>query len=347
MTKLINRLKPKVIFLLLPLFTILSGCYAPRYTQLEILYPADTSIPDDINNVTMVNRSYLPESKRSKSGIYYNYSQFEREKTYLDSIVSDNALYSLAYHLNTTPRLNVVKEDTITHQSIKDYEFLEPMESGVVNKICKQTGADAVVALEAFHSFDSLDFYSPGFEVVAVRATSLLTVWRTYSPDRMSAIDKYYNQDTVWFDAVDYSMYSARDKLPTRKEALQEASYQAGKNYAEQLSPYWKEVERLFFDYYNSTMSKATKYALDDKWKKAAAIWKQVANEGDRTKHAIAAYNMALASEMLGKLDLAKYWIKEALSKRPKAPAFKDYQTIIKERIRRQRIIDRQLSIND
>lgn len=347
MTKLIHQLKPRVIFLLITFPFLLAGCYAPRYTQLEILYPAEANIPDSINHVTMVNRSYLPESERSKSGIYYNYSQFEREKTYLDSIISDNALYSLAYHLNTTPRLNVVKADTIIRQSIKEYEFLEPMEPGFVDEVCQKTGSDAVVALEAFHSFDSLDFYSSGFEVVGVRVTSLLTVWSTYTPNRMSAIDKFYNRDTVWFEAADYSMYSARDKLPTRKEALQEASYQAGKSYAGQLSPYWKEVERLFFDYYNSTMSKATKYALDDKWKKAAAIWKKVAHEGDRTKHAIAAYNMALASEMLGELDLAKYWIEEALSKRPNAPAFKDYLSIIHERIKRQRTINRQLSIND
>ncbi len=324
---------------------LLSGCYAPRYTEVEILYPAKGAFPDDINKVTMVNRSYLPESERSKTGIYYDYSSYEREKNYLDSIVSDNALYSLSYHLNTAPRMDVVKNDTIIHQNVKDYEFLEQMSNKEINRICRETGADAVVALEAFHSFDSLNYYSSGFEVVGVRATSLLTVWRTYAPDRLNAVDSYYDRDTVWFEGVDYSMRSARNNLPNRKEAIQEASYQAGRRYAREISPYWQEIERLYFEYFSKTMSKATEYAIDKKWKKAAAVWRNVANEGDRAKHAIAAYNMAVASEMLGELDMAKYWIEEALKKRPHFQVFKDYNDIIKQRISRQRKINRQLGI--
>lgn len=336
-----------LLLLSLAALYILTGCYAPRYTEVEILFPAEKDLPDEINKVAMVNRCYLPLAERKKSGIYYENNQFRREKNYQDSIVSDNALYSFAYHVNVAPRLNVAENDSIIRQNIDEYQFLEPMKPDKVSKICKETGADAVVALEAFHSFDSLDYYTSGFEVVGVRATSLFTLWRTYSPERQIPIDKLFDQDTVWFDGVGYSASSARENLPSRKEALQEASYQAGEKYAQQISPHWKTIERLYFEYYNKPMSKATEFAEDSQWKKAASIWRKIASEGSRTKHAIAAFNMAVASEMSGKLDLAGYWINEAIKKKSNASIFKNYKATIAERIKRQQVINRQMNISD
>jgi len=337
------------ILLLLPLATlyILTGCYAPRYTEVEILFPAEKDIPDEINKVAMVNRSYLPLEERKKSGIYYENNQFKREKVYQDSIVSDNALYSFAYHVNVAPRLTVAEKDSIIRKNIDEYQFLEPMKPDKVSKICKETGADAVVALEAFHSFDSLDYYTSGFEVIGVRATSLFTLWRTYFPKFKSPVDKLFDQDTVWFEGVGYSTYSARKNLPSRKQALQEASYQAGEKYAQQISPHYKTIERLYFEYYNKPMSRATDFARDSQWKKAAAIWRKIAKEGSRTKHAIAAFNMAVASEMLGQLDLAGYWIDEAIKKKSNASIFNKYKATIADRIKRQEVINRQMNIND
>lgn len=337
------------IFLLLSLAAlyILTGCYAPRYTEVDILFPAEKDLPDEINKVAMVNRSYLPLKERKKSGIYYENNQYKRDKNYQDSIVSDNALYSFAYHVNVAPRLNVTENDSIIRKNINEYEFLEPMKPDNVSKICNETDADAVVALEAFHSFDSLGYYTSGFEVVGVRATSLFTLWRTYSPKIQSPIDKLFDQDTVWFEGVGYSTSNAQRNLPSRKEALQEASYQAGKKYAQQISPHWKTIERLYFEYYNKPMSKATEFAEDSQWKKAAAIWRKIAKEGSRTKHAIAAFNMAVASEMLGQLDLAGYWINEAIKKKSNASIFKNYKATIANRIERQEEINRQMNIRD
>lgn len=334
-----------LVFISLIIF--LSGCYAPRYTDIEILFPADSDLPNSIEEITLVNRSYLPFNERQKSGIYYNRNHYERSDTYLDSIVSDNALHSLADHLNNTPRLEVDSNYYIRRMNITEYSFLEPMKQAKVSKICDEKNADAVVALEAFHSFDSLYYILSGFDVIGKRTTRLMTVWRTYSPAISEPLDKLYLRDTIWFQYRSNSGYSALRKLPSRKEALQEASYQAGKKYAREISPYWKEIERLYFAHFSESMNKATEHARNENWNEAALIWRRIAENGDKRKHALAAYNMAVVSEIKGNLELASYWLDKALEKKSSIYEFKKYRKTLEERIKRQKTIDSQMGLID
>ena len=334
-------------FVLILLIFFLSGCYAPRYTQLEILFPADSDLPDNIEKVTMVNRSYLPLDERQKTGVYYTRNHYERSETYLDSIVSDNALHSLAEHLNNTPRLEVDEDYTISRMNVTDYSFLDRMKREKVSKLCNEKNADAVVALEAFHSFDSLYYVLAGFDIIGIRSTRLKTVWSTYSPASSEPLDKFYLRDTTWFQSRSNSGYTALRKLPSRKEALQEASYQAGKKYAKIISPYWKEIERLYFAHFSETMNKATEHARNENWKEAAIIWRRIAENGDKRKHALAAFNMAVVSEIKGNLELASYWLDKALEKKSNIYEFKKYRKTLEERIKRQKTIDRQMGLID
>lgn len=326
---------------------LLSGCYTPRYTEAEILFPGKQEIPEEVDTIAMINRSYLPHHERSKTGIRYEHNRYVREDEYLDSIVSDNALYSLAYHLNEGPRLTVSHQDSIVRIPVSEYDYLSAMESGKVSELCQEMHADAVVALETFHSFDSLSYDASVFEVFAHRTTNLITVWRMYTPDHIRPIQKSLFKDTLYFRASGYSAYTSKQNLPTRRQALYEASFQAGKKLAHNISPHWKGIERIYFEYFNEPMSKAATYARNKEWKQAAAIWRSVAEEGDRRKHALAAYNMAVASEMTGNLELASYWLAEALEKKPNDYYFKKYRDILSKRIERQKTIDRQMGVSD
>lgn len=336
----------KLTFILLSFVSLLllQGCYAPQITSAEILFPAkETNLANDLEEVTLVNRSYLPPSQRDKSGVHYVGGRYSKTDTYVDSIVSDNALYAFAYQLNIAPKGNTVKNDSIFKLGISENSFLQPLTMSQVNRICKSMDANMVVALEAFHSFDSLYRYLTDSYYVSERKTSLLTAWRVYEYDNPQPVYQSYIEDSIFFNAYSYSRYSADKDLINYKDALYEISYSSGEKFFRKISPYWKEIERIYFDYYSHDMSKANEFAEKKLWKKAAAVWRPVAEKKKGGKSAYAAYNMAIASEMTGNLDLAMFWLNIALEMRSDNYYFLQYRKTLRERTIRQKLIDKQL----
>lgn len=328
------------------ILTTLNGCYAPKYTSAEVLFPAkEKNLTADMDSVVLVNRSYLPLSQRNKTGVHYVGGYYAKTPQYLDSIISDNSLYAFAHNLNIAPAGNTVKDDTIIRFNITNYTFLQPMAPGEVQQICESTEADMIISLEAFHSFDSLYRYMDAGYFVSERRTDLLTVWRAYKKGEAEAIYHSYIEDSLLFNAYGYSRGNADEDLISYKDALYEISYNSGKKFLEEIAPYWKEIERIYFDYYSNDMSKGNRYAAQSLWLKAAQVWRPVAEQSKGTKTAYAAYNMAIASEMTGQLDLAMLWLKKALNIRPDNYYFLQYREQLRSRISRQQIIDKQLGL--
>ncbi len=330
--------------MLLLLMLVFQGCYAPRKTTTEILYPAkEQNLINDLDSVALINRSYLPQEERKKSGLRYAGSYYEKTSQYYDSIVSDNALYTFAHYLNISPKGNTVNNDTIIKLSSSATDYLEPLQPLQIKRLTGKLEATSLVSLETFHSFDSLYYdYTDGY-YLAERKTTLMTVWRVYSQNKNHPLYQTYLGDTLFFSAYGYSRGSAGDDLISYKDALYEISYSNGREFLQQIAPHWKEVERIYFDYYTNDMTKANRYASEGLWLKAAQIWKPVAEKERGAKSAYAAYNMALAAEMQGNLEMAVFWIDKALNMKPDNYYFLQYKQILKKRVERQSIVNKQL----
>jgi hypothetical protein len=336
----------KLAFYLFISFTLmtLQGCYAPQFTSAEVLFPAkETNLAENLETATLVNRSYLPSSQREKSGVYYKGDSYAKTDTYVDSVVSDNALFAFAYNLNIAPKGQTVKNDSIYKMPVQENEFLQPLSMKEVNRICEEMNADVIISLEAFHSFDSLYRYLTDAYYVSERKTSLLTAWRVYKYGHHRPVYQSYIEDSIYFNAYGYSRYSADKDLISYKNALYEISYSSGEKFFREISPHWKEIERIYFDYYSRDMAKGNEFADKKLWKKAAAVWRPVAEKQKGSKSAYAAYNMAIASEMTGNLELAMFWLNKALEMRSDNYYFLEYRKTLRERISRQQVVDRQL----
>lgn len=330
--------------LLIVLMLIFQGCYAPRETTAEILYPAEKeNLVANMDSVAMINRSYLPDSERKKSGIRYKGSYYEKSEQYIDSIVSDNALYTFSYLLNIAPKGNTVKNDTIVKIPPDDNEFLQPLPRQQVNRLCQTLEANSLLSLETFHSFDSLYFNTSEGYYLAERKTTLMTVWRVYGENKNRPLYQTYLGDTLYFSSYGYSRNSAYEDLISYKDALYEISYSSGMKFLQQIAPHWKEVDRIYFDYYTNDMTKANRYASKGLWLKATQIWKPVAEKERGAKSAYAAYNMAFAAEMRGNLEMAVFWIDKALNMKPDNYYFLGYHQVLKDRVERQKIVEQQL----
>jgi tetratricopeptide (TPR) repeat protein len=79
-------------------------------------------------------------------------------------------------------------------------------------------------------------------------------------------------------------------------------------------------------------MEKAAIYVSKSQWIDAAAEWQKVISGNKGRLKAKAAFNLALANEMLGKFDLSIEWLRNARKYYP-LPEIDDYQKTIEKRI--------------
>ncbi|NTV19427.1 MAG: hypothetical protein HGA83_08365, partial [Bacteroidales bacterium] len=69
--------------------------------------------------------------------------------------------------------------------------------------------------------------------------------------------------------------------------------------------------------YENSAWRKAHSLAMNFQWKEAIDIWMEDASSPDNVKASCAAFNIAVACEMLEKYDLAIEWLDYAKKRYP------------------------------
>jgi len=334
-----------VILFVLPL--ILSSCYSVKRFSSEVMYPAKNTINNNITDIVLINKSYLPKSKAKHAGIYYEHKNYFRETYNKDSVVSDNALYSLAHGLKETMRYNVVDNDTIEKIKCEEGSFLKPLLYSDVKTICAVYNTDAAVSLETFYSFDSLfNVYDDGHQII--RMVHLISAYKFYYPDKDGRLytfaNKYYDDTLYW--AVNGGFFEdLSDDIISRKDALYEMSYRSGMNFAKEIAPYWQEIDRYYFVNSKDEMIVAGQYADNNEWLKAAEVWRRLTDSDKKSTSTLAKFNMAVASEMSGELDMALYWINKALESKPDRVLFIKYKEQILERIENQKLVDKQMGV--
>ncbi len=87
-----------------------------------------------------------------------------------------------------------------------------------------------------------------------------------------------------------------------------------GKEIGGSLYPQWVTLQRIIIAYQDEGWLKAYQYAHDFEWDKAMDIWLKFTDSGSPKKSACAAYNIAVACEMLEMNDLANKWLDRAQS---------------------------------
>jgi len=101
---------------------------------------------------------------------------------------------------------------------------------------------------------------------------------------------------------------------------------------ASKIAPIWLNDKRLLFHIGSKEMEKAALFAINGQWIEAASEWQKVFALKNRKLCAKAAFNMALANEMLGKFDLALEWLIKASNYYP-LPEVDNYTITIQDRI--------------
>lgn len=232
----------------------------------------------------------------------------------------------------------------------------EAMDLSLIRNIGNKHGADAVLAIDKFDS----DFITTDAELKTKKdpedttkiirtyevqgIASVFTYIRLYEVKTGVVLDEIKLTDRFTYSASGRSVEAAILQLMQKQNAVNDISYKTGLAYGRRISPYSYTVNRTLYkrpkDQY--LLRGARKAEVAD-WKGAIIDW-QVATKSiaDEKVKGRAAYNIAVAYEILGDLENAQDWAQVAYVKYGQKNA-KAYYDILSRRVLQQQQLDQQM----
>lgn len=327
------------IYAVLLLF-VFSACSTSSVT-VRVLDPADITVPASIKKVAVANRS-LP-SKKSQVGNVIE-GIITGEGLFVDREASGNCIRGVADVLVSSPRFDVVIPGGLDLRGTGTAKFPVPLAWPEVEKICKESNADALVTLETFDSNVSHRYAKEERKkkVDGVEKTYIVYIaavdigisagWRIYDPKKKQIIDENVFLDRKGWDAEGASESEAKKKLPNKRASIKDAGFFAGQQYGFRISPVWVRVGRKYYIKGHDDFKDAKFYVRANEWEKAAEKWQKHAKSPDNKIAGRATYNLALASEINGDLETSLEWAKRSYTEFRNKSA-REYVNIISRRI--------------
>ena len=308
------------LFILIIIF-FLSSC-STSSVLVSIQQPADISLPQEIKSVVVANRS-VPTKKNLAGNIIEGIVTGEGIGT--DKMGSKYCVEGLVSILDNSDRFETKNIGDLELKGTGTSSFPPPLKWKKVRKLCNTYNADALIVLETFDSDSRILFGKPvrrtvkrkGKKIVEMRHKAILEMkivsgWRIYDNSKQNIIDENKFTELKEFSAWGSSNKDAESKLPYRGSALKESGDFAGFQYGKRISPIWIQARRVFYSGKEEDFKRASKEVKLDNWESAINIWKNMVNLNDKKIASKASYNMALAAEINGSLDVAIDWAKKA-----------------------------------
>jgi|GEM_PF-6941666 len=318
------------------------GCKVVGTVQIEVIKPAGTILPDQVNNLIVLNNYRISANDSFSNSI-------QKAHYLLDTLTSSKIMDQLVYFLNESPRIDTcLNYPAVIYRQAKDR--WKPIAPADINRITEMYQVDAVLSLEGLGIIDSLvritQFDGYSYSSYNLLALFVSSVWRIYLPQSETNLDKWVQRDTLFVSEI-ISLNDFRETIKTQ-DGLDWLSYkiasQVAPKVSDKLVPYWIPVQRDFFYNQQTEMQVAANYAYRDEWLKAAAIWQKLSTDDDSWISGASCHNMALACEVAGKLELALIWEKKALEKLSNYTT-QNYYRLLEYRIKEAELLNKQFGV--
>ena len=310
----------KNLLLLLSISFFVSCGTSSVYVKIQ--RPADISVPQTVKKVVVVNRSIAGKGNMAENIVE---GLFSGEAIGADKKGSEYCIMGLTQMLSNSERYELKGGGDLNLKGTGTSTFPELLSWKKVEKICKNYGADAIIVLSTFDS-DSKTFEGKsvvktktvkGAKIKEVRYPVTLVMeiesgWRIYDAITKKIVD--VNKFTEVKEYVEWgsSYDEARSFLPSKRQALKSSGIFAGEQYGLRITPVWTRENRLYYSGKLEEFKQAKNYVKRGDWDKAIEVWKSVSENNDYKIARRAYFNLALASEIKGKLDTAIEYAEKA-----------------------------------
>jgi len=320
-----KTLKLSPLFLFSFFILLLFNSCGTSMTQLEVLQPAEFSVPGHIELIATVDRS------RPRGG----FSSFLEGALTGEDIGQDrrgrqSALDGLTNALTRTPRFQVRSTGLEMTGSRGGQRMELPLSWSEIERIAQRHNVDAVLVLESYDSDQSVrtrtqkytEKNKDGEKIEKIRYISegnmqVKLGWRLYDPKSRIIMDEFSARADTDVKGRGATEAAARADLPDQVRVARDVSYDAGIRYGMRIAPVWITVNREFYRTAKKedkeSMQMADRYIKANDWDSAVKVWKDLLNTAVDSKTAgKAAHNIAVADERYDRLESALDWAQKA-----------------------------------
>jgi len=282
------------------LLLILYSCEPLSTIRIETVVPASIEFPGNFNKIVFINLESDLNNDQNTDTLLYKIITQEMNLGFIDAIKSTAGIDSSRFlYLKGIPNRNrVYNEDTIS------WYFLE--------QIAKKGDADIFIILDSLNmqmnNEEYTDHYSYPVEYYKYRELRISAFWSVYDLIEKKRLDKYNYADTLYWEEVGYMKAEVDKNMPGVEQCIREASYFAASDYAKRVFPGWQTELRYYFITGNTDFKIAAELVKNNKWEEASAIWEKYTKDIDKEIASRACFNLALANEMSGNIDIAIAW---------------------------------------
>jgi hypothetical protein len=326
------------LFTWLAVCLLLFGSCATTKLEIEVLHPPQSGLVKPPQPMALFNNI---DSE-------FALTEFYRNGTFIEQI---NAQNNYIQHYTLVGISKAFKEVNYYTPQIADSFKVNPlsrMKSGSLPKkaldaIFDKIEADLVLVLEGYDaSIDAngqVTYSAPvdmSYGTVRVpyfdgsQTVSMTIFFRIYNRNG-EVLSQSQVSDQLTSMASGESPQEVHFNMPDEASMLEQTALFVGSNIAKMVSLHWRDVQRTMYLYGNDELVEAGNLAIKGDWPQATDLWFELAGS-DREKIAEkASYNMALASEMAGDLDLAITWAERCIENYDSRLA-KSYLEVLKQR---------------
>lgn len=331
-SSILNTVCKKNLILAFTLILSITSCTTYKSIDIQYYNLPKTSFPDCSDGLVIVG-NYGIKSTTSKQ-LQYEWS--------LDSVAAAEAVLEMRSIMAASPLFSSCPIYTDAFYRSDTSNVVLPIRWDKIKEISeKNGGANIIVSLEYMSvkpSYGSQPTLQGEFlNHYGYLQIEIYCIWRVYDLATKKHTNSYLHRDTLLWEKTDWTEVKPGDQLPGVFSAAAYSGIDAARKFAQPLIPVWVDASRIIYCKGNERFEQAYRMALDGQWINAAGEWQKLIGGKDTKTAAKAAFNLALASEMLDKFDVALEWLKKARELNPYLDGVQEYERIINDRINRNK----------
>lgn len=307
-------------WILFGLVALLLAACTTKKIAIQVLKPAEVTLPRSVVRVGIVDRTFLAWA--AESPIYENRYASKRFNA-LKSIVPQKITEGFLVELSGFKRF--VSVPMMSKEPVDSLSKTVPKASAeVLSGFAKDSSLDALVSLEDFRVMITTDnniyqetyydafgnaYIMPRFQ--GRRIIKVIAFWRIYNLKNNAVLHEKTIETELAFSSNGYNPDISYRNLPEQRGTVENTAQVAGIDFAKTLIPYWQGTERMIYLGQSNAWLDAADSAEVGNWASAAAQWKLLSKKSPFPiiqRQAI--FNLFTAYEVLGDLDESERWAK-------------------------------------